>query len=144
MRTPRKLFRTSASAAVLALLAISLIAAPTFAAKSAGGKGGGKTTTTGSISVVMVSDLNRDGLPNHGDQITYDVSKVGVTNPFITTSCIQNGLNVLTTYAGYYPGYLWPGAQTITFNTELWTAGPATCTAVVSYTSIKLVINVGG
>jgi hypothetical protein len=145
MRTPRKLLRRSLSAVVLATVAISLIAAPAFAARSGGGGGKPKPiTTTGSISVVMVTDVNHDGLPNHGDQMTYDVSKVGVTNPFITTTCVQNGVNVLTTYAGYYSGYLWPGAQTITLNTELWTAGSATCTAVVSNTSIKLVISVGG
>jgi hypothetical protein len=131
--------------ALVATLVVGLMAGTALAGKPTAGSGGkhGGGPTGGSISVRMVTDANGNGAANYGDQITYDVSKVGVTNPFITTTCVQNGVNVLTTFAGYYPGYIWSGAQTITLTTELWTAGAATCTAVVSNTSISLVVPVG-
>ena len=133
--------------ALIAALIVGLVAGTALAARGGGGgsTGGGKHgggTTGGSISVKMVTDANDNGSPNYGDQITYDVSKAGVVNPFITTKCVQNGVNVLTTFAGYYPEYLWSGAQTITLTAELWNGGAATCTAVVSNTSIKVVIPV--
>lgn len=125
-------------------LLTAALAGPALAGKSGGSTGskGGKTTT-GSISLVMVADANGNGLPNRGDQVTYDVSKAGVVNPFITTTCVQNGVTVLTQYAGYYPTYLWPAAQTITLSNAGWTSGGATCTAVVQNTTIKLVYTVG-
>jgi hypothetical protein len=128
--------------ALISLLVVGLMAGTAFA-----GKGGGAHTkpggSTGSIAVTMVVDNNGNGAPNWGDRITYDVSKVGVQNPFITTTCVQNGVHVLTTYAGFYPGYLWPGAQTITLSEELWTGGAASCTAVVSSSTVKLAFSVG-
>jgi hypothetical protein len=138
-----------AEGSLIALLAVGLMAGTAFAGKpvagaSGGGKHGGGGTTTGSISVVMVTDANGNGLPNAGDRITYDVSKVGVAYPVITTTCVQNGANVLTAFAGYYPEYMWQGARIVTLSSDVWTPGPATCTAVVSNTSISLVINVAG
>ncbi len=147
-----KILRHSAGAilegGLIAVIAIGLVAGSALAAKpaaggSTGGKHGGGGTTTGSISLVMVTDNNGNGAANWNDQVTYDVSKVGVTNPFITTTCTQNGANVLTTYAGYYPGYIWSGAQTISLTTELWTAGAASCKAVVQNTSIVFTYSVG-
>lgn len=145
----RSVFKHSAQAvvegALISLLVVGLMAGTTFAARGAGGghvkPGGG---STGSIAVKMVVDNNGNGAPNWSDRITYDVSKVGVQNPFITTTCIQNGVNVLTTYAGFYAGYLWPAAQTITLSEELWTSGAASCTAVVSSSTVKLAFSVGG
>src|SRR6478609_7879695 len=91
--------------ALIAALVVGLMAGTALAGKPGGGAaGGGKHGggTTGSISVTMVTDANGNGAPDYGDQITYDVSKVGVANPFITTTCVQNRVNVLTTFAGYY------------------------------------------
>jgi hypothetical protein len=133
--------------ALIATMVVGLLAGTAFAGKPGGGGGGhhrGGGTTSGSISVAMVSDVNLDGLPNHGDRITYDVSKVGVAYPVITTTCVQNGVTVLTAFAGFYPEYMWQGARTINLWSDPWTTGPAKCTAVVSNTSISLVVNVGG
>jgi hypothetical protein len=148
-----KILRHSAGAilegGLIAVIAIGLVAGSALAAKptaggsTGGSKHGGGGTTTGSISVVMVTDNDHNGAANWNDQVTYDVSKVGVQNPFITTTCTQNGSNVLTTYAGYYPGYIWSGAQTISLSTELWTSGSASCKAVVQNTSIVLNYSVG-
>ena len=139
-----------AEGALIALLVVGLIAGTALAGKGGSGttggghKGhGGGGTTSGSISVVMVTDQNGDGLPNQGDRITYDVSKVGVAYPFITTTCVQHGSTVLTTFAGYYPEYMWQGARVINLWSDVWASSAATCTAVVQNTSISLVVAVG-
>ena len=140
----RSVFKHSTQAilegALISLLVVGLIAGTALAGKGTGGGKGkpGATSGGGSIAVVVTSDQNGDGLPNWGDRVTYDVSKVGVTNPFITTKCYQGGVNVLTMFAGYYPGYMWPGAQTFTLSETQWTGGAATCTAVVSNSSVTL------
>jgi len=135
-------------ASLIAILVVGLMAATAFAGKpSAGGTsgGGGHTkpgATAGSIAIVMVTDANGNGAPNWNDRITYDVSKVGVTNPFVTTKCMQNGVNVFTIFAGYYPGYMWPGAQTFNLSETGWMSGAATCTVTVDNSSVKLVFDV--
>jgi hypothetical protein len=129
--------------ALISLLAVGLMAGTAFAAKGSGGHTKpGSGGTAGSIAVVMISDANSNGAPNWNDRITYDVSKVGVSNPFITTKCYQNGVNVLTIYAGYYAGYMWPGAQTFNLSEQNWTSGAATCTAVESNSGVTLAYNV--
>ena len=112
---------------------------------TAGGGGkGGKLPSGGSFSVQMVSDGNGDGTADFGDVITYDVSRVTVANPFITTSCYQNGTLVLQQWAGWYADYAWPGARNITLANEYWTGGAGSCTAVLYNTSTKLTFAVGG
>src|SRR5690349_1408586 len=104
-------FLKHAAAAVLegsliAALVVGLLVSTAFAGKAGAGTTGGKGkpgATTGSIALVMVTDRNGNGAANWDDQVTYDVSRAGVQNPFITTTCSQSGTNVLTTYAGYYP-----------------------------------------
>jgi hypothetical protein len=137
---------------LIALLVVGLMAGSVFAGKPTGGGGtgggghtkpGGGGSTGGSISVVLVSDVNHDGAPNYGDVITYDVTKAGVAYPYITTTCVQNGVNVLTAFAGYYPEYMWQGARTFTLSSDVWGPGSATCTAVLSNTTVQLVFNVG-
>jgi hypothetical protein len=137
--------------ALIATLVVGLIAGTAFAAKGGngatngghGGGGGGHKGSAGSIALVMVSDQNGNGAPNWGDQVTYDVSQAGVTNPYITTTCTQNGTLVLSTWAGYYDGYMWPAAQTITLKSDAWTGGAADCTGVLYGTSVTLTFHVG-
>jgi hypothetical protein len=135
--------------ALVAALVVGIAAGTTFAGKgggasTGGGKHGGGGTTSGSISLVMVADSNGNGAANWGDTVTYDVSRVGVQNPFITTKCVQGGTTVMTTYAGFYDGYLWPAAKNVLLYGDAWTSGGATCTASVQNTSIKLVYTVAG
>lgn len=147
------ILRHPARSILTALLAASLVAAlavaPAFAkgggnTKAGGGGGhGGHKTSGGTLSVVMVKDLNNNGAPNWGDTVTYDVSKVTVTNPYITTTCTQNGTLVLSTWAGYYDGYLWPAAQNILLKSDLWTGGAASCTGVLYGTSTTITFSVG-
>jgi len=144
----RRIGARAIEATLVTALAFGLIAGATFAAKGGGsggggGRHGGGASTGGSLSLVMVADAGAAG-PNWGDTVTYDTSRTGVTNPFVTTTCDQGGARVLTQYAGYYDGYLWPAAKNITLSSEAWTGGPATCTAVVSNSSVTLVYSVAG
>jgi hypothetical protein len=128
---------------LIAILSVGLLAGPALAGKTAGG-GAHKTPSGGTLSIKMVTDTNGNGAPNFADQVAWDVSKTTVTNPYVTTTCTQGGVTVLTTWAGYYPGYLWPGAQIITLSSDVWTGGPATCTGVLYGTSTTFTFSVGG
>ena len=130
------------NAIVVGLLAAALVSSTAVAGK--GGGGGKRTPSGGTLSVTLVADTNGNGAPDWGERVTWDVSKTTVTNPYVTTTCTQGGTNVLTTWAGYYPGYLWPGAQTITLRSDVWLGGPATCTGVLYGTSTTLTFSVGG
>jgi hypothetical protein len=112
----------------LALLALVLIPA-TFAAK--GGQAGGKPSGGGSssLSLAMVADSNGNGLPNWGDQVTFNVSTTATDKPLVKLNCYQSGALVYTHSAGFYPGYPWPSAQTFTLSSGAWTGGAADCTA---------------
>ena len=102
-----------------------------------GGKGGGGTTSGGSgtLTLVMVTDNNGDGLPNWSDQITWNVSTTATTEPNVSVSCSQNGVVVYSASAGYYPGYPWPGTQIMTLRSQSWTGGAADCVAKLYYFS---------
>ncbi|HEY3335568.1 MAG TPA: hypothetical protein VGK16_10080 [Candidatus Limnocylindrales bacterium] len=128
---------------LIASMLVVLVAGTTLAARGGGGKKG-NTVSGGSFTVAMVIDANGNGSANWADTITYDVSKVTVANPYITTNCVQNGTTVLTTWAGWYSGYLWPAARNIKLSSDAWTGGAATCTAVLSGTATTLTYAVGG
>jgi hypothetical protein len=126
MNTPRKLIRSSITAAVLAAVALTTIAAPTFAAKPVGG---GSTTSTSSLTLVMVTDQNTDGLPNWGDTITWQVSTTATAAPYVDLACYQGATLVGTATAGYFDSYRWPYAKNMTLKSASWTGGAADCTA---------------
>jgi hypothetical protein len=42
---------------------------------------------------------------------------------------------VLSAYAGYYDGYLWPAARNMLLSSDAWTGGAAVCKAVLYGTS---------
>ncbi|MEY2422691.1 MAG: hypothetical protein QOI95_2758 [Acidimicrobiaceae bacterium] len=127
--------RSSAKFALIALLAAGLFAlAPAAqAAKgtggSAGGKGGKPSGGSGTISVVMVSDQNADGLPNWGDSIRFNVSTTATTEPHVSLQCSQGGTVVYTAQTGYYASYPWPSTQTFSLSSGAWTSGAASCSA---------------
>jgi hypothetical protein len=133
-------------AVLVASLLVLVVAGSAFAGKPSGGGGGGghKTVSGGTISVTMVSDNDASGAISFGDVVRWDVSRTTVSNPYITTTCTQNGATALTTWAGYYPGYLWPAAQDITLSSDVWTGGAASCTGVLYGTSTKATFSVGG
>ncbi len=115
---------------VLALLALVLVPAA-LAAKggNGGGKGGGGKPgggATGTFSLVLVNDTNRNGLPNYGDSVTFAVSS-NVSQPWVQLTCYQGADWVTNQYVGFYPGYPW--SQVFALSSWKWTSGAADCNA---------------
>ncbi|MBX4201272.1 hypothetical protein KW803_00035 [Candidatus Saccharibacteria bacterium] len=104
------------------MLAVSL-AAPAGKGKP-GSSGGG-----GSLSLVMVTDANSDGLPNYKDQVTFNVVTT-VYSKWVELLCYQNGTLVYSQQAGYFPEYPW-GTTYSLGPTYLWNGGAADCTATL-------------
>jgi hypothetical protein len=98
-----------------------------------GKKGGGGTSTTGSgsLTLVMLSDLNGDGSPNWGDTVTFTVVAPGVAEPTVQLLCSQNGVGVLGAAAGFYDSYAWPWTRNMTLSSTAWASGAASCTATL-------------
>jgi hypothetical protein len=123
--------RRTAHAASLVALVVALVVVPAaFAGK--GGHGGGGTSSGSSLSLVMVTDNNGDGLPNWGDQVTFKVS-TSAAYPSVELDCAQNGTWVYAQIVGFYPTYF--GTQTYTLKSYYWTGGAADCTATLTTTS---------
>jgi hypothetical protein len=117
------------SAPWLALLAsmgaLCLALAPAaLAARGGGGDSGGSS----SLSLVMVNDLNRNGLPNWGDTVTFAVSTTAY-KPTVLLECFQNGAVVDRQQAGFFPGYMF--SKEYELKSSLWTGGAADCTATL-------------
>jgi hypothetical protein len=131
-------------AALLASLLVLVVAGSAFAGKPSGGGGGKHQVSGGSLSVKLAADNDANGTISFGDVVRWDVSQVTVSNPYVTTTCTKDGATLLTTWAGYYTGYLWPAAQDITLSSDVWVGGSATCTGVLYGTSTKVSFSVGG
>ena len=115
---------------LIAVVAIGLVAGSALAAKpAASGKHGGGTGGTGTVVLVLVNDVNGNGSADHGDSITYTVSTSATVYPYVSTQCSQSGTLVLSTSAGWFASYAWPGARTVPLATDAWTSGAASCTA---------------
>jgi hypothetical protein len=93
-----------------------------FAAPHKGGGG------TGTISLVMVTDQNSDGLPNWDDTVTFAVSASSTTQPYVTVKCSQNGTLVSQQSSGIFPASL---GQNFTLASTAWQSGAADCTATL-------------
>jgi hypothetical protein len=100
-----------------------------------GGKPGGSTGGTGSLALVMVNDGNANGLPNWGDQVTFNVSTTATAEPHVDLTCSKNGVLVLGATTGFYASYPWPWTQVMTLSSPSWTGGAADCTATLYYFS---------
>ncbi len=123
--------RIAHTAQIVALvLALALVPAALAA------KGGHSGTTSGSGSLsgpTMVSDANANGLPNWGDQITFNVSTSWTYYPSVEVDCSQNGALVYRQIVGFYPTYI--GDPYFTLSGYWWTGGAADCTAMLYYTA---------
>src|SRR5262245_25500999 len=81
---------------------------------------------------VMVTDNNGDGLPNHGDSITFNVSATGTSTPQVGLRCHQDGNWIYDGYVGYFPGYMFD--PWFTLQSSYWVSGiSASCTARLFY-----------
>jgi hypothetical protein len=100
-----------------------------------GGKPGGGTGGTGGLTLVMVADSNANGLPNWGDQVTFNVSTTATAEPHVDLTCSKGGVVVLGATTGFYASYPWPWTQIMTLSSPSWQSGAADCTATLYYFS---------
>lgn len=118
---------------ILFALVTCIAIVKSFAAPSNGKRGGGSGSS--SLSIVMVTDKNADGLPNWGDSITFKVSTAATTQPYVQLNCSQNQVVVYQHQAGIYLSYPW--SQNYVLSSSNWTTGAASCTALLQYNSGK-------
>jgi hypothetical protein len=131
-------------AVVLTLVLVpAALAAKGGAAGGGGHKGGGGTSGSGSLSVVMVNDLNSNGLPNWGDTVTFNISSTATTEPNVSLTCSQNGVVVYGAVSGFYASYPWPWTQDMSLSSASWTGGAANCVAKLYYISGTSTVNLG-
>ncbi len=144
---PKALLIVSAAFAIVGIVTLaSSLAAP--GGKGGGGGKGGHTSGKGSISLVMVTDVNSDGLPNYGDVVTFNVSTTSTTQPYVRLDCYENDVWVLSTTAGFFDGYPWPWTRNFTLDwSQYHTSGAASdCTATLynggaTYATLKFHVN---
>ena len=123
----------SSSSSILSPSSLSNSNSPTLSAKGGGGKPGGSTGGTGTLTLRMVTDANGNGLPNWKDQVTFDISTTATTQPFVDVACSQNGVLVYGSTGGFFDSYRWPWTKTFTLSSPSWQGGAASCTAKLYY-----------
>jgi hypothetical protein len=118
-----------AEASLIALILVALIAGAAFAGK--GSKGGGKPSSySGTITLApLVWDGNGNGLPNHGDVVTFDI-ETSASAPFVNLVCTQDGVVVLNGSHGYFDGAL-DTSRNFGLDSGAWQGGDAQCTAYI-------------
>jgi hypothetical protein len=113
----------------LAVAAVAVVLAASFGSLAlAQGKGKGKgnnPTASVAFTLGMVTDNNSDGLPNWGDQVTFNVSTPDTNDPHVQLICSQNGEVVY--------GASWPITPVLTLRSDVWQGGAADCTATAYY-----------
>ena len=123
-----------AEASLVALLVVGLIAGTAFAGRGGGGKPGGGSSYSGTIWLApIVSDANGNGLPDHGDVITFGLSTSNPA-PFVQVDCYQGGTLVLMGRKGFFEGSL-DGDWNFGLVSGAWESGAVDCTgSLVTYT----------
>jgi hypothetical protein len=125
-------------AAVVLVLSLALVPAA-FAGKSGGSHGGGGGGSS-SLSLVLSTDVNSNGVPNWGDTITYNVSTTATGGPQVSTQCFQNGALVLQENGAFYDGNPFAYMDWVQLESGMWTGGAADCNAKMYYSSGKRTI----
>jgi hypothetical protein len=132
-----KIRKPTPAGAVLAgvVLVLSLGLVPAAFA----GKGGNKPSGGGSssISLVLSTDLNSNGVANWDDTITYNASTSATSSPQVSTECYQNGALVLQGNAAFYDGNPFAYMDYLQLSSGAWPGGAADCTAKMYYNSHK-------
>ena len=110
----------------------SALADSTLAGTDNNGKHGPGTPTSG-LTLAMVTDANSDGAPNHGDQVTFNITTNETTNPQVSLTCSQNGVLVYNSFSANN----W--TPIFTLSSGAWQSGSANCTATLYYGGSKIV-----
>lgn len=128
MKVSKPTLAGTALATIALVLALALVPSA-LAGKSKPGGGSSSSSLTGPV---MVTDLNGDGLPNHGDSITFNVSTTATSSPEVGLRCYQGNAWVLDGYVGYYPSYAFN--PYFTLDSSYWdSTQSASCTARLFY-----------
>jgi hypothetical protein len=124
-----KVKKPTAASAVLAgvILVLSLTLVPAAFAGKGKPPGGGTGGSGGTLSLVMVNDANGNGVPNYMDTITFAVSTIATTMPYVTVNCYQAGTLVYKQSSGIF--YTSLNQNFVLGLTTLWQGGAADCTA---------------
>lgn len=131
--------RFMGSLLVVALLLLAFSGVAMAAKGTGGGKHGGASTGSTSLSLVLLNST--DGLAHWGQQVTFNVSSTATSQPNVSLTCTQNGQVVLGAASGFYAGYPWPWTQVMTLSSQSWTGGAADCVAKAYYFSGSSTIN---
>jgi hypothetical protein len=117
-RTP-----TLITAIAVGMLAAALVSGTVLAGKPSGGS----SSSSGLAGPILVTDVNGDGLTNHGDSVTFKVSS-SAAKPYVGVRCWQGSAFIYDNYVGYYAGAWF--ATSFQLESSYWVAGAsATCTA---------------
>lgn len=126
----RRLLGATLEATLIVALTSGLIAGTALAAKG-GSKGPGKAAG-GTISLVMVTDANADGVPNYLDEITFAVQTTATDVPMVGLRCWQGSNFVHDGYIALYDAS-WL-SKTFVLGSSYWDpASTASCTARLFY-----------
>jgi len=116
---------------VAAVIALAFALVPVaLAGKGKPGGGGGAASGGDSLSVVLFTDENANGLRNWGDAVTFNASTTATSSPSIKLTCYQGGVAVLWGQGNFYLGN-----TAFPLQSGMWTGGAADCTAVLYYLS---------
>jgi len=118
LATRRALF--AAAAAILVLAPVAL------AAKGGNGPKGSNSTSSSSLTLQLVTDVNNDG-PSWGDMVRFSVSNPPA-DPNVELLCSQNDTVVYSSQTGYLAS-TWPLTGDMVLKSQDWSGGPASCTA---------------
>jgi hypothetical protein len=101
-----------------------------------GGKGG-NSSYTGTISLKLPpeSDLNGNGLPNHGDVVRFNVSTT-IPEPYVHLRCYQNNVLVAEGFETYFERGLSDGNFGL-YSGQWNSSASADCTANLRYHTTK-------
>jgi len=116
-------------AGVVVVLSLALVPAA-FAGKNGGSHTGGGSGGGTIAGPMLVTDVNGNGVVNHGDTVTFNVSASTAT-PYVDLVCSQNGGVVYSATAGFFANYPWPWTKDMNLASQMWTGGAANCTATL-------------
>lgn len=107
---------------------VALLVAP-LSALAGKGRGGGATTTSASLNLVVLDGAEA---VSQGDRVTFTTNQTSTDRPFVGVRCYQGEDWVLDAYVGVFAGYMFD--PWVTLSSDYWTAGaPASCTARLFY-----------
>lgn len=111
----RKLLTT---ASVLLLVTVVTMAPALAGGGKSGERGGGKKLG-GTLELVVLE--SGDGVANHYDRVTFDVSTSATDRPFVGVRCWQGSEWVYDGYVGMFDEYLFD--PWLTLDSPYWTEG---------------------